>query len=219
MNKKKVIIVVFIIIGIIFYYKINFSNNARTYTNSNLVETTEDYIFEDTIAYEDTFNFPKGCIYIYFDPATCSKDEAYEIINSLNKKEYYGVSHDLHFFNMGSTNYQELYTICNELMTNNKIAIAYVDDKLFDNTISEEDIENWIGTGVIAVNLTPSGGTVRKEEFLDYISNYNGATYLGVCNDTHFLKFSYNDENKLQKISNDLINNNDNFLITSYILN
>lgn len=157
-------------------------------------------IFEDTIEEVDVDDLPKGYIYIIFDSSKCSKEEGMQFISSLDKKKYLGVINDVHFIQMNTTNYEELYSICSEISRNTIIGIASVLQSMFDDTLTNDEVESYKGKSVIYIQYIPSGTEANIEEFIKFASSIKDATCLGKFKNSIFLQFENKNNKELEEI-------------------
>jgi len=126
-------------------------------SNAEVTVDSQEYMFEDTINESEIADLPKGYIFIVFHNSSCTKEEAIDFINKLDKKKYLGVIGDNHYIQMNTSDYEELYQICYNLMQNELVAVANVNQQMFDDTMTSDDVEAIKGKDVIYYQYIPSG--------------------------------------------------------------
>jgi hypothetical protein len=170
--------------------------------------------FENTITEEDLVGLPKGYIFLVFN-YDYSNEEASDFLNKLEKVKYLGVINDVHFIQMKTNDYEELYTICKTIENEEEIvSLATVYQTMFDDSIDVVEINKLKGENVIYLQFIPSGEEANIDEFLEYARSLKGGQFLGTYQNSVFLQFNENDN--LIEICNE-VTYSDGY-INSYVL-
>lgn len=130
---------------------------------------------------------------------TCTKEEALDFINRLDKKNYLGVIGDVHFIQMNTVDYEELYEMCFSISQNELITVAYVYQMMFDNTMTSDEVDALKGKGVIYIQYIPDGKEAEINKFIKYASNIEGSKYLGLYGSSVFIQFKNENDDELKK--------------------
>lgn len=213
---------------IVIFCTINFRNNIITdnteikkleatvlkSSNKKTNQNTPKFMFEDSLKESDLINLPKGAIFLVFSP-NCTKDEAKNFIDSLDKRKYLGVIGDMHFIQLNTTEYEELFRTCYDLMQNDLISVAYVNQLIFDNTLTEDDVDALKGKNVIYYQLIPSGKEANIAKFLTFTKNLKGGEYIGTYKNSVFIQYKNASYDELTELCNNISYPEDDHVLAS----
>jgi hypothetical protein len=208
MKSKALIILLILSIVCIYLFKDNIvSTNVLKDLEDEVMQLSNkednlispEYLFDDTINEADLVDLPDGYIYVVFN-FTYSNEKVLDFINQMDKKKYLGVKGDVHFIQMNTTSYEELFQICFDLQQNDIVSSALVEQKMFEDTLKSKDIEAFKSNGVVYLQYIPDGNEAEIDQFIDYASNLDNTEFLGLYQNSLFLRFNNSNYDDLNKI-------------------